>query len=533
MDASPSAARAALTRILEELDVPLTPAAEVQREVAALLADPGIDDPSLNDLSELPFITIDYDDSRDLDQAMHISRGPGGVGYLVRYALADAAHFVPPGSALFAEALRRGASFYLPGLTVPMLPVELSEGICSLNPEVPRRALVFVIFLDAGGRTVTSQVVRARIRSRAKLTYSGVQRFYDQPSQSPLADKPYSETLELLREVGELRMAEARARDVLQFDRRQAEVLLLDEERGRFGLREEARTAAGRYNEQISLLCNIAGGKLLLAAGVNPQVQPVFRVHDAPPPGALAHLERTIRALCRAHRLDPRVLHWRRRAGRLGPRESLAAYLDRLRASAVDRRLVTAIQRQALITNRRSVYSGEPGRHYALGVRPYSRFSAPMRELVGIFTHKEALEQLGLEQPGATATEDEALREAVIAAANRAKELQRRIDKRVMGLAIDQLFAAEPGGGKPRERVYRATIMGVRPSRLYVRLDDPPVELKVYVADLERQLGTPLRPSEDEVALEGAGVRLVVGSPIDLRCRPFDPKRGRWPLVQA
>jgi len=149
----------------------------VEREALAWTEDPRTDEPSLTDLRHLPFVTIDNVDSRDLDQALLVERA--GRGHRVRYAIADASFYVPRGSALFAEALRRGASYYLPGWMIPMLPRALSEGIVSLNPRVDRRALVFDMQLDASGACTSTDVVPARIRSRAKLAYDGVQRFLD------------------------------------------------------------------------------------------------------------------------------------------------------------------------------------------------------------------------------------------------------------------------------------------------------------------------------------------------------------------
>ena len=89
----------------------------IDQEVAQFQRSPGIDDDNLEDLTALPFVTIDHDDSKDLDQALYIDRSDNG--YRIFYALADGAYYVRPGSALFDEALRRGASFYLPGLCSP------------------------------------------------------------------------------------------------------------------------------------------------------------------------------------------------------------------------------------------------------------------------------------------------------------------------------------------------------------------------------------------------------------------------------
>ena len=504
----------------------------VLNEVEALQADPGIDEPSLDDLTDVPFITIDYEESRDLDQAMCIETEPNAAGFLVSYALADATHYVRPGTAMYTEALRRGVSYYLPSLTVPMLPPELSEGIVSLNPGVDRRAVVFVIRLDALGRVVDTRMKRARIRSRAKLTYDGVQAYLDAPEQSPYLSEPFLQTLNLLKTVGELRLAEARERNVVHFDRIEVEVGLSADGQ-QFCIQRDIRNDVSRYNEQISLLCNIQGAQLLVdRTGAEPHVQPVFRIHEPPRPESLDRLEHVILALVKAHNLDPAVYTWRPRGKQ---KESISDYLDRLRTTdGVERRIFAAIEQQVLITNQRSTYSSEPGQHFALGVQPYSRFSAPMREIVGIFTHKEALEKLGFIEPLATPLEDEQLRERVINSANRAKERQRRIAKDVMRLAIDGLLKNDLNRPFAERTVHRGTILGVRPSRLYVRLDVPPIDLKIYTQNLERSVGYPYEMSSSEVEMRPKngkpGPRFRLGDAIAITNDGMD-NRGRWRLV--
>ena len=504
----------------------------VMRETAQLLRHPGIDDPGLEDLTHLPFCTIDYQESLDLDQAMYIQRGPNGVGFVVYYALADAAHYVRPGTALFTEALRRGVSYYLPQLVLPMLPAELSEGIVSLNPDVERRALTFVMTLDAQGQATNTELCRARIRSRAKLTYDGVQAHLDAPEGSPLGGQDYSETLDLLAEVGTLRIEEARQRDVVYFNRQDVEVEL--DHRGRLCFRSDPRNMVSRYNEQVSLLCNIEGARLLMGRGPEPHVQPVFRIHDAPSAGSRRHLAHMIREIAAAHELDPHAVGWQREEDGEGG-ESLGEFLDRLRATeGLDRRVLAAIERQALITNQRSMFSAEPGPHFALGVKPYARFSAPMREVVGIFTHKEALEKLGLLPAGAEPEADDQLRQLVISAANAAKERQRRVTKDVTRLALDDLLGGDLALPEQQRPVYRGTILGLTSSRLYVSLDDPPVELKVYVQDLEQTLGLSLRLLDSEVEMRARrrrGPQFRLGDEIQLRTAGRDERKGRWRLV--
>jgi len=174
-----------LNDVLRRYSIATEHSKAVHEEVSRWQAQPNIDDPTLTDWTTLPFVTIDNPDSRDLDQALFIESQPSG--YRCRYALADAYHYVQPGTALFQEALERGSSYYLPGRSIPMLPVALSEDLVSLNADVERRAIVFDMTLTEDGACTNTEIVRARIKSHAKLSYEGVQRWFD---DTALADDP-------------------------------------------------------------------------------------------------------------------------------------------------------------------------------------------------------------------------------------------------------------------------------------------------------------------------------------------------------
>jgi ribonuclease R len=176
------------------------------------------------------------------------------------------------------------------------------------------------------------------------------------------------------------------------------------------------------------------------------------------------------------------------------------------------------IERQVLYANQPSLFTSGAGPHHALGVTGYARFSAPMREIVGIFTHKEGLERLGLLAPGEPAA-DSAIRERAIAAGNEAKRRQNAMTKDVHKLVIDQLFADDLSRPEDARPARRGTILGLEAGRLFVELDDFPIELKVYRADLEAAWG-PFQPSRDgtSLAFERPGApRLRVGDAVGLR----------------
>lgn len=514
----------ALRQIARDLEIRTEFSEAVWREVRAFEADSGIRRPGLEDLTALPFVTIDGPTSRDLDQAIYVARR--GAGFEVWYALADAAHFVPSTSALFEESLQRGASYYFPGFSVPMLPRELSEGLVSLNPDVERRALVFVCELDAHGAVERTRVVRGRIRSRAKLTFGGVQELYDDEAKSPLARQAYAESLALLRVVGEKRLELAEGADVVRYRRREIEIKA--EGAAGFVVLEAARLGVEAYNEQISVLVNREGGRLL-SESHDPRLQPVFRVHPAPDPEKLDALRALTRGLAQVHGLD--AARFVLREG-----ESLNALLRRLpgrdAAEGGTPRITRAIERQAVLVNMRSGFSTEPAKHFGVGAEVYARFSAPMREVVGIFLHKEMLELCGLTPPGDDAV-DRALRERVVEAANRGRELQRKVNDQTNRLVLDQLLSPDLA---QRERpARRGTVMGITASKIHVELDSPGMDVKVYVRDLGKQLGGVwLDLVHDGAALVRRDTRepvCAVGDDVDVRVLSKDRGQDRWVLA--
>jgi ribonuclease R len=510
-------AREVLERLLVDEGMDAAHPPEVEAEVQAWLRAPGIDDPSLLDRTDLPMVTIDGPGTRDLDQALAIETT--ATGWIAHYAIADAAWFVRPGTAIWAEALRRGASYYLPGMSVPMLPRALSEGLVSLGPGVDRRAMLFSMAIDRDGSCSATTITRARVHSRAQLDFAAAGRAIDGARLQGLeTDDAVHASLRALRELGEARLRAAAERDVVRGRIEEIRVRIDDGPGLDFVVLAELRNDVELYNEQLSLLCNVEGARLLQSGARDRDlVQPVYRVHAAPDPDKLAALEVAIAATVDRHALSD---SWRWHADT----EPLADYLARMPEGGPHDRVARAIARQAILVNERSSFTAAAAPHFGIGAPVYARFSAPMREIVGVFVHKEAWESLAGRAQG---PDDEALRLEVIAQANRARERQRRLTHAANLLVIDQLLGRDALLSVADRPVRTGTVMGVMDDKVYVRLDDPPIDVKIYRDGLPS--GT--RAADGGATLRsGASIVCALGDAVGVKLVDHDPRRRRWTL---
>ncbi|MFE7227583.1 RNB domain-containing ribonuclease [Nocardioides sp. NPDC057577] len=254
---------------------------EVEEAAAAAAADPGL--PEL-DRTDLPFVTIDPETSMDLDQALHLERD--GDGYVVHYAIADVAAFVAPGDPVDLEANKRGESLYAADAKIPLHPKVLSEDAASLLPDQVRPALLWTHKLDATGEGTDTFVERALVRSRAKLSYDGVQKMFDGEG---FGDGDYTESLQLLKEIGEKRIALEAARGGVNLPLRDQEISV---EGDRWSLEYRDLLPVENWNAQISLLTGFAAADLMVYARVG-----LLRTLPEPDPRDVQRLHRTARAL--------------------------------------------------------------------------------------------------------------------------------------------------------------------------------------------------------------------------------------------
>jgi exoribonuclease R len=266
-----------LAAIRASADVPSHFPLDVQVAAEKAAAEPRLPD---LDRTDLELITIDPAGSPDLDQALHITRGPSGE-FVISYAIADVAAFVRPGDPIDLEAHRRGTTLYAPDCRAPLHPPVLSEGAASLLPNEVRPALLWTITLDHRGQTVAADVVRARVRSRARLSYSQAQAEID--STLP------RQTLGLLKLVGQWREIRERDRGGVSLKIPQQEI---KPSGGGWTLGFRAPEPVEGWNAQISLLTGMAAADIMLYGQVG-----ILRTIPPADPNSLRRLRQIAKAL--------------------------------------------------------------------------------------------------------------------------------------------------------------------------------------------------------------------------------------------
>ncbi|HEY6104834.1 MAG TPA: ribonuclease R, partial [Anaeromyxobacteraceae bacterium] len=322
--------------------------------------------PGRRDLGGLRLVTIDGEDARDFDDAVHVERlgGRRGGSWRLVVAIADVSHYVRPGSALDAEALRRGTSVYFPQLVLPMLPERLSNGICSLNPEVERLCLAADMRFDGRGEIGEAEVYPAVMRSAARCTYGEV-------AQVLSGERvPHREFLradfEAMGELQEALSAMRRRRGAIDFDLPEARVVLGDDGRV-LAIEKRPRNRAHRLVEEFMLAANEAVARWFGAR----QLPTIYRVHGLPDEEKLsAFLE-----LARAHGFAAPETP--------GPRE-LNALLERVGGHPQQRALNQLLLRAMM----QAVYSPENIGHFGLAAEHYLHFTSPIRRYPDLVVHR-------------------------------------------------------------------------------------------------------------------------------------------------
>ncbi|HEV2523027.1 MAG TPA: VacB/RNase II family 3'-5' exoribonuclease [Candidatus Acidoferrales bacterium] len=379
------------------------------------------------DFRDLPIVTIDGETARDFDDAVHVRRLTGG-NWQLHVHIADVSHYVRRGSALDREARLRGTSVYFPNRAVPMLPEELSNGICSLNPREDRLVMSAIMEIDENGEIVSSEFARGVIRSAERMTYTAVNAVLQHDAAATAQYAPLAENFRMMRDLAMILNARRARLGSIDFDLPEP-VIEFDPAGQMTGIVRSERNIAHRLIEEFMLAANQAVARYLESRGIGS----LHRVHEKPDPKKILEFEALAQTFgyslgienlserrlevkhgnSRPQRFDRGARHGRRGGGREKPMTvSLPGTLDiAIRPSHYQRlaekiagkpeeRIVAYLMLRSL---KQARYAADPLGHFALAFDQYTHFTSPIRRYPDLIVHrvlKWALDHAG-EKPAA------------------------------------------------------------------------------------------------------------------------------------
>ena len=322
------------------------------------------------DMKHIPFVTIDGDDAKDFDDAVFAEFLNKDKLWRLVVAISDVSAYVALGTPLDDEARRRGTSVYFPGIVFPMLPEELSNGICSLQPEKDRLALVVDIKISLEGRIQSYTFHQAIIRSRARLTYQEVQHYIDKKGNSSLEavlDEDGLKSLDDLVGVYEALMINRESRGALDFQTREGRPVLVEGKVKEFRLAE--RLIAHKIIEESMICANVCAAKLI----TENESLALFRIHEAPVSSKLVDLR-----------------NFQVFADHAWPnKEILTTDIKSLLEALPGTEEGNVLERMVLRSMSQAAYEPSTKGHFGLALEGYVHFTSPIRRYPDITIHRK------------------------------------------------------------------------------------------------------------------------------------------------
>ncbi|HEY8361996.1 MAG TPA: ribonuclease R [Tissierellaceae bacterium] len=354
--------------IIRQYDLPEEFPINVQEAAKAI--EQKIDEEEIKrrvDLRHLNIFTIDGIDAKDLDDAVSIEILSNGNYYLGVH-IADVGHYVKERSVLDKEAYNRGNSVYLLDRVIPMLPRELSNGICSLNPNEDRLTLSVFMEIDKNGKVVNHKIVESVIRSKQRLVYDDVSDFLendDEEAKEKLKD--VADDLKIMEELCHILYEKRRRRGSIDFEFPETKITL-DEKGIPIEIKKEERRIANRIIEEFMLVCNETIAEEFFWA----EIPFLYRVHDEPSAEKMEAFNKLIYNF--GYKLKGQDVH---------PKE-LQRLLDQIKGTKEE----TLISTLMLRSLKKAVYSSEPGIHFGLAAKYYTHFTSPIRRYPDLVIHR-------------------------------------------------------------------------------------------------------------------------------------------------
>lgn len=326
------------------------------------------------DLREIPLITIDGADAKDFDDAVFAEPHQDG-GYRLIVAIADVAHYVASDGALDREARLRGNSVYLPGMVIPMLPEDLSNGLCSLVPHEDRACLAVEMIIDKKGVKTQHRFFRGLMRSHARLTYDEVENY-----RLGIDSKNPNHLIDHLLEAYELRAKIRTERGALNLDLPEKRIVF-DDKNQATGISKSRQSISQKLIEEFMILANVAAAETLSSA----KALCVFRAHESPSPQKIDELHDVLKAMGIPF-AKGQVIHAEHFNAMLKQAEN---------RNEADKHLLNEM---VLRCQAQADYRIRNPGHFGLALKQYAHFTSPIRRYADLMVHRSLINHLGEER---------------------------------------------------------------------------------------------------------------------------------------
>lgn len=319
------------------------------------------------DLRQLPLVTIDGEDARDFDDAVFCEPLDGG-GWQLWVAIADVSYYVRPGTALDTEAQNRGNSVYFPDQVIPMLPEVLSNGLCSLNPQVDRLCMVCEMTISAAGKLEEYQFYEAVMNSHARLTYTKVWQILQ--GDKALHER-YAEFVPHLRHLHDLYRSLSKARKqrgAIEFETQESK-FVFNAQRKIEDIVPLVRNDAHKLIEECMIMANVSAAQFI----EKHQASALFRVHDKPDADRLTSFTAYLAEIGVPHRITEDA------------KPSDFTDVVNKTSQRPDQEL---IQTMLLRSMKQAIYDGDNIGHFGLALEAYAHFTSPIRRYPDLVVHR-------------------------------------------------------------------------------------------------------------------------------------------------
>lgn len=448
------------------------------------------------DLTDLDFCTIDGKTAKDFDDAVFARAHKKGIEVFV--AIADVSHYVKENTALDKEAFERSVSLYYPGHCIPMLPYNLSDGLCSLRPKVQRLAMTVSFVLGQRGSISEVKINQSVIKSKERLTYEEVQDFYDGKKVKKITPS-LAKSLEFLEKASMILRKDREKRGAIDFDITES-IVVLDKSGEPVSIKPSLRLESHKLIEDLMVACNEIIARFLISN----KLGGVYRVHEAP---SEEKFNAFLKAAHAFNALHPKKFATVDISNPKDVQEVAYSY-----GKSKYKEILNSLMLRAMMQAR---YSDKNLKHFGLASEAYTHFTSPIRRYADLVVHREIRYFLFEKKAKKVKTMFSSIADSISERESFITDIERKIDK-----LYSCVFMASKVG-----EVFDGVISSCTEFGFFVRLQKYHVEGLVHISAISKK-HVVFMPERMALVVQGSNKSLMVGDKVKVKLVNVNTDRG-------